>query len=271
MQGARAPQPGATNRPSPSGPLKGPLRSRPFSSETFLKRCAAPRAPCERHPRPSSPRRNAPRGPAALAAGAHPDPYRTRKLSRPAPRVLQGRPCGRAGRRRPSGRVARARGGEARTGATGRGGAERAPLFVCGAFPPAAKKQRRRQAHAGLSAAFCVQAQAALGARHPMGPSARLIGAGAPSDVAPFKRRRADSVGRLRARLSSGRPGLCIWGRPARIPYDDFSHRRRAGVPCRARTALYGRCAKAAGKPRGLAGGLLRALFVLAWFSGRGP
>ena len=48
-----------------------------------------------------------------MAAGAHPDPYRTRKLSRPAPMVLQGRPCGRLGRRRPPGRVARARGGEA--------------------------------------------------------------------------------------------------------------------------------------------------------------
>lgn len=86
------------------------------------------------YPPSSSPRRNAPRGPAALAAGAHPDPYRTRKLSRPAPMVLQGRPCGRLGRRRPPGRVARARGGEARQ-STWRGGPVRVPLFVCGAFP----------------------------------------------------------------------------------------------------------------------------------------
>ena len=75
-----------------------------------------------------SPRRNAPRGPAALAAGAHPDPYRTRKLSRPAPMVLQGRPCGRLGRRRPPGRVARARGGEAQSKHLGRGDPRGSPL-----------------------------------------------------------------------------------------------------------------------------------------------
>ena len=40
MQGARAPQPGATNRPSPSGHTKRPLRSRPFS------RLSLPRALC---------------------------------------------------------------------------------------------------------------------------------------------------------------------------------------------------------------------------------
>ena len=101
--------------------LKAPSAPDRSQEGSFLERCAAPRAPCERHPRPSSPRRNAPRGPAATAAGAHPDPYRTRKLSRPAPMVLQGRPCGRAGRRRPPGRVARARGGEARTEAPGKG------------------------------------------------------------------------------------------------------------------------------------------------------
>ena len=101
---------------------------------TFLKRCAAPRAPCSATPPSSSPRRNAPRGPAATAAGAHPDPYRTRKLSRPAPRVLQGRPCGRAGRRRPPGRVARARGGEARTEAPGKGDPSGSPFSFAGLF-----------------------------------------------------------------------------------------------------------------------------------------
>src|SRR5579859_6060321 len=37
---------------------------------------------------------------AAMAAGKRPDPFRTRKLSPPAPRVLPGRPGGRAGHRR---------------------------------------------------------------------------------------------------------------------------------------------------------------------------
>ena len=37
---------------------------------------------------------------AAIATGKHPDPYRTRKLSLPAPMVLQPRGCGRVGRRR---------------------------------------------------------------------------------------------------------------------------------------------------------------------------
>lgn len=113
MQGARAPQPGATNRPSPSGHIQRPLRSRPFSRLSLPQALCGPQGALRAPPASRSPRRNAPRGPAALAAGAHPDPYRTRKLSRPAPMVLQGRPCGRLGRRRPPGRVARARGGEA--------------------------------------------------------------------------------------------------------------------------------------------------------------
>src|SRR5581483_3790707 len=37
---------------------------------------------------------------AAMAVGKRPDPFRTRKLSPPAPRVLPGRPGGRAGHRR---------------------------------------------------------------------------------------------------------------------------------------------------------------------------
>ena len=139
MQGARAPQPGATNRPSPSGHIKRPLRSRPFSRHSLPRALCGPQGALGADPPPRSPRRNAPRGPAATAAGAHPDPYRTRKLSRPAPRVLQGRPCGRLGRRRPPGRVARARGGEARERHLGEGDPRGSPSFVCGRFPPAAK------------------------------------------------------------------------------------------------------------------------------------
>ena len=140
MQGARAPQPGATNRPSPSGPF------RPPPPPTVLKR-GLPRALCgpqgarSAYPPFRSPRRNAPRGPAALAAGAHPDPCRTRKLSRPAPKVLQGRPCGRLGRRRPPGRVARAEGGDARTGRLGGGDPRGSPLRL--RAPPAFSRRRK--------------------------------------------------------------------------------------------------------------------------------
>src|SRR5918992_6052350 len=38
----------------------------------------------------------------AIAVGSHPFPFRTRKLSPPAPMVLGGRPPGRVGRRRSS-------------------------------------------------------------------------------------------------------------------------------------------------------------------------
>ena len=131
MQGARAPQPGATNRPSPLGRIKvpsAPTVLKTLTSSSAVRPPGRPGAP----PALSSPRRNAPRGPAATAAGAHPDPYRTRKLSRPAPMVLQGRPCGRVGRRRPPGRVARGKGRGGAEEAPGRGGPERAPSFVRG-------------------------------------------------------------------------------------------------------------------------------------------
>lgn len=154
MQGARAPQPGATNRPSPSGPF------RPPPPPTVLKG-HPPRALCGPQGAPSaspplgSPRRNAPRGPAALAAGAHPDPCRTRKLSRPAPKVLQGRPCGRLGRRRPPGRVARAEGGEALTGRLG-GGTRGVPPFRLRA-PPAFSRRRKAAGPLGGGRPFRVR------------------------------------------------------------------------------------------------------------------
>ena len=209
MQGARAPQPGATNRPSPSGHVQRPLRSRPFSREPFLKRCAAPRAPWSATPPQRSPRRNAPRGPAAMAAGAHPDPYRTRKLSRPAPMVLQGRPCGRLGRRRPPGRVARARGGEARHRHLGKG-TLRGPFFVYGDF---SRAPRRRKAVDRLT--WACRRRFAFGRKRravPDGGFRSAVGAGPPSDVAPLKRRRTDPAGRLRARLSPGGPGPLYLG-----------------------------------------------------------
>ena len=131
MQGARAPQPGATNRPSPSGPLTRPLRSRPFSREPFLKRCAAPRAPCGRHPRLTQPAPQRPPGAGGHGGRGTPGPI-------PNPEVKPASADGTAGAtlwetRAPPAPGARCAGsgrGGARE-APGRGGPERVPLFVC--------------------------------------------------------------------------------------------------------------------------------------------
>ena len=173
---------------------------------TVLKRVASPSAvrPPGRPGAPpalSSPRRNAPRGPAATAAGAHPDPYRTRKLSRPAPMVLQGRPCGRVGRRRPPGRVARAGGGEARTEHLGEGDPRGSPSFVCGRFPAFS----RRGEAAGPS-----------GARRPFrvrGRPARIPHVDLPCRQRrrrPFDMSRASSRGNIRPGLTSREPDLAF-------------------------------------------------------------
>lgn len=112
MQGPRGPQPGATNRPRPSPRPSARGRGPRGRGDVPEKRCAAPRAPrraLERafqgRKRRARARPRAPRGPAAAAAGAHPVPCRTRKLSPPAPEVLRGGPRGRKGRRRPAPRV----------------------------------------------------------------------------------------------------------------------------------------------------------------------
>ena len=154
MQGARAPQPGATNRPSPSGPFRPPPPPTVLKGHLPQALCG-PQGARSADPPLRCPRRNAPRGPAALAAGAHPDPCRTRKLSRPAPKVLQGRPCGRLGRRRPPGRVARAEGGDARKRHLGGGDPRGSPLSVAGASRVFAKKKGRRPPRG--RAAFCVR------------------------------------------------------------------------------------------------------------------
>ena len=84
----RAPQPSGTNRPS-SSLIFLRLLTRTGRCEP---RCAALRA------RGSPPGgRNAAHRSAALAAGARPVPFRTRKLSRPAPMVLRGKPVGEQG------------------------------------------------------------------------------------------------------------------------------------------------------------------------------
>ena len=144
---SRAPLIGRALRDTQSVP-SAPDRSQASPSSSAVR---PPGRPCA-SPSRRSPRRNAPRGPAATAAGAHPDPYRTRKLSRPAPMVLQGRPCGRLGRRRPPGRVARARGGEAQKRHLGEGTRE-GPLFRLRAFP-ARREGRRAAGPLGGQAAF---------------------------------------------------------------------------------------------------------------------
>ena len=109
MQGPRGPQPGATNRPRPSPRPSARGRGPRGRGDVPEKRCAAPRAPPRALERAFQGRKRraragprAPRGPAAAAAGAHPVPCRTRKLSPPAPEVLRGGPRGRKGRRRPA-------------------------------------------------------------------------------------------------------------------------------------------------------------------------
>ena len=165
-----------------------------------------------------SPRRNAPRGPAATAAGAPPDPYRTRKLSRPAPRVLQGRPCGRLGRRRPPGRVARAQGGEARHEHLGEGDPSGSPSFVCGAFRDPAKADGP-PAPEGGGRPFRVR-----------GRPARIPCAGLPCGQRrrrPFDMSRTSSRGNNRPGLTlRARPGLFIYPHPVCRPLSRASVRR---------------------------------------------
>ena len=134
MQGARAPQPGATNRPSPSGRIKRPLRSRPFSRDTFLERCAAPRAP-ERRPAPTQPAPQRPPGAGGHGGRGTPGPI-------PNPEVKPASAEGTAGAtlwetRAPPAPGARCA-GKGRGGADkapGGGGPERVPFFRLRAFP----------------------------------------------------------------------------------------------------------------------------------------
>ena len=89
LQGARAPQASGTNRPSSSHiNIVRHVRRR------FLARYAG---------RQGASRREPPVGPATTEAGAHPVPFRTRKLSPPSPRVLRGKPAGGQGVAGPTG------------------------------------------------------------------------------------------------------------------------------------------------------------------------
>ena len=109
MQGWRQPQPSGTNRPSsyPSHPrgrsfmcLAGATQQGRSGYPVRRARCAAPRARGN-HPftweASSSSSTSAAHRSAAMAGGARPDPFRTRKLSRRAPMVLRGQPVGEQG------------------------------------------------------------------------------------------------------------------------------------------------------------------------------
>lgn len=110
MQGWRQPQPSGTNRPSsyPSHPrgrscmcLAGATHLRSKTDTVRRARCAAPRArgdhPLKRGRHSHRLKTSAAHRSAAMAGGARPDPFRTRKLSRRAPMVLRGQPVGEQG------------------------------------------------------------------------------------------------------------------------------------------------------------------------------
>ena len=123
MQGRRRPQPSGTNSPSSSSSRYLARAARPHGvrspTGTSKIRFLAVRPPGHaRHPRV---RGNAAHRSAAMAGGARPDPFRTRKLSRRAPMVLRGKPVGEQGAAdRWTAFATRTRGGE-------RGGKRRTP------------------------------------------------------------------------------------------------------------------------------------------------
>ena len=94
----------------------GPLRSRLFSSETFLERCAAPRAPCERHPALTQPAPQRPPGAGGHGGRGTPGPI-------PNPEVKPASADGTAGATLWESRAPPAPG--ARCAGSGRGGRER--------------------------------------------------------------------------------------------------------------------------------------------------
>lgn len=110
MQGWRQPQPSGTNRPSsyPSHPrgrscmcLAGATHLRSKRDAWSVELAVRPPGHAERFPFAweaiSSSSTSAAHRSAAMAGGARPDPFRTRKLSRRAPMVLRGQPVGEQG------------------------------------------------------------------------------------------------------------------------------------------------------------------------------
>ena len=110
MQGWRQPQPSGTNRPSsyPSHPrgrscmcLAGATHLRSMMDTRSVELAVRPPGHAEGSPQAweaiSSSSTSAAHRSAAMAGGARPDPFRTRKLSRRAPMVLRGQPVGEQG------------------------------------------------------------------------------------------------------------------------------------------------------------------------------
>lgn len=128
VQAPRGVEPSRTNRPSPRAPSGPRRRGRKAEGEEKTHvppPLCGPQGARTRAPRARS--KSAAREPAVLAPGAHPVPYRTRKLSPWAPRVLRPQGRGRVGRRRLARGALRADRAE-RTGGAPRG----APLAFGG-------------------------------------------------------------------------------------------------------------------------------------------
>ena len=87
MQARRRAQPRGTNRPSSSQDFTPAASDRGRSRDSL----------CGPQGHAGAPGRSAAHRSAVLAAGARPVPFRTRKLSRPAPMVLRGKPVGEQG------------------------------------------------------------------------------------------------------------------------------------------------------------------------------
>ena len=105
MQGRRRPQPSGTNRPSSYPHHRAPGRpawvsersspvGRPSEDEVRPSLCG-PQGTRNKGRIPGG--RSAAHRSAAIACGARPVPFRTRKLSRTAPMVLRGKPVGEQG------------------------------------------------------------------------------------------------------------------------------------------------------------------------------
>ena len=101
VQAPRGVEPSRTNRPSPRAPKRAEApRAEDRKRREEARPSAAVRPPGRPKRAPRARSKSAAREPAVLAPGAHPVPYRTRKLSPWAPRVLRPQGRGRVGRRR---------------------------------------------------------------------------------------------------------------------------------------------------------------------------
>ena len=181
MQGARAPQPGATNRPSPSGHVKRPSapdRSQGTPSSSAVRPPGRP----ERRPAPKQPAPQRPPGAGGHGGRGTPGPI-------PNPEVKPASAEGTAGAtlwetRAPPAPGARCA-GQGRVGASehlGGGGPERVPLFVCGRFPRFREEERPPTSPCGSVGglfAFGASCADSAGRRRPSAcrrPASRVFG-----------------------------------------------------------------------------------------------